>query len=78
MINEPIHVLASFREHTVRPLAFVWGQHKYTITKVNLVHRARKGRDTLYFFSVSDDANYFKIRFDTGDMSWELEEVEQH
>lgn len=75
-IYESIQVLASFKDRLINPLAFVWNNRKYVIRKVNLIHRARKGRDMLYFFSVSDDANYFKLRFDTGDMSWELEEAE--
>lgn len=74
-IYQPVDVLATFKSNHVRPLAFMWNRRKYVVSKVNLIHRARKGRNMLYFFSVSDEANYYKLRFDTGDMSWELEEM---
>lgn len=75
-INEPIKVSVIFDQGKIIPCVFQWGNHIYKIKKVNLVHFDRRGQDKLYYFSVSDEANYFKICFDTGRMRWVLEEME--
>ena len=74
-INEPVDVLVDFAGTKVRPLVFKWGGRDYQIKSVNLVHMAREGRDKIYYFSVSDDANYFKLKYNTETMQWLLEET---
>ena len=74
-IKEPIKVLVSFFGKQVRPLAFFWKGRRYEIDKINLVHSQRLGRDTLYYFSVSDKANFYRLVFDTGSLTWSLEEI---
>jgi len=74
-INEPIKVLVSFAQQKMQPLVFSWRGRKYPIKKINLVHWQKQGNDKLYHFSVSDDANYFKLSFSTRDFSWRLEEL---
>ncbi|MFA5070517.1 MAG: hypothetical protein WC528_04530 [Patescibacteria group bacterium] len=74
-IKEPIKVLVSFFGQQVRPLAFFWKGRRYEIDKINLVHSLRQGRDTLYYFSVSDKANFYRLSFDTGSLAWSLEEI---
>lgn len=60
---------------TVVPTYFKWRNKTYAIEKINLVHRERMGNDTMYYFSVSDNANYFRLAFFTGDLSWRIEEL---
>ena len=90
VINEPIEVLASFSPvltcmrqpaskpciagNKVMPLLFRWLGKKYQVEKLNLVHRERDGEDIIYYFNVSDNANYFKLAFSTRRMSWRLAE----
>ncbi|MDD5110095.1 MAG: hypothetical protein PHI63_02675 [Patescibacteria group bacterium] len=88
IIDEPVEVLASFSPvpactttnkprvagNRVRPLLFRWRGKKYQIEKLNLVHRERDGEDVVYYFNVSDAANYFKLAFSTRRMSWRLAE----
>ena len=76
-INDIIEVLAGFKRGQIIPYRFKWGVHEYDIKKVNLVHGEMNGRDMLYYFSVSDEANYFKLCFDTGRMVWKLEEMSE-
>lgn len=59
----------------VSPLYIRWREKLYKIEKVNLIHREGKGDDKVYYFSVSDNANFFRLAFYTGDMSWRLEEL---
>lgn len=87
-VNEPIRVLASFGdpgrqqrdrvdEHAakVKPLAFAWRNHKYKVSRINLVHTTREGGDVVYYFSVSDAVHYFKLKYNGAHMKWWLEEV---
>lgn len=74
-INEPVEVFVGFFKKKVRPLVFRWRNHKYTINKVNLVHVSYEGKDKIYYFSVTDNANYFKLRFNTESLDWKLMEL---
>ncbi len=59
----------------VIPLFFKWRGKTYKIEKINLVHKERDGNDKIYYFSVSDNANYFRLAFFTRDLSWRIEEL---
>ncbi|MDP3965166.1 MAG: hypothetical protein Q8Q20_05970 [bacterium] len=74
-VHEPINVFASFVGRKVVPHAFLWGRKRYTIKKLNLVHSERQGRDIVFYFSVSDEANTFKLAFNPMELQWSLEEV---
>ena len=74
-INEPITALVTFTEKGIKPLAFRWGKNKYHVKKVMLAHSERKGNGLVYYFSVCDDINYFKLAFDTRNFSWRLLEL---
>ena len=76
LVNEPISILVSFgQDNTVLPLYFKWRNRRYKIDKLNLVHKKRDGEHTIYFFNVSDNANYFKLSFTTKDLRWKIEEL---
>lgn len=73
--HDPISVIASFHERGVKPVAFKWGGRDWQVKRVNMVHEDREGRAKLIYFSVSDEANYFKLRFNSETLAWTLEEV---
>ena len=73
--HDPISVLATFRGADLRPLAFKWGGRDWNVRRVNMVHERRDGRAKLFYFSVSDEANYFKLCFNSETLGWTLEEV---
>ncbi len=73
--HDPISVLASFRGGEVKPVAFKWGGRDWQVKQVNLVSAARDGRAKLIYFSVSDEANAFKLQFNSETLEWALEEV---
>ena len=62
-ISEPIDVLVVFRNQRPEPMTFKWGQRYYQIKKVNLMHTERSGREKLFIFSVSDEANAHRLFF---------------
>lgn len=74
-INESIEVLVKFSGEKVMPTFFKWRAKTYKIEKLNLVHREKDGNDKVYYFSVSDDINFFRLAFFTRDMSWKIEEL---
>ena len=74
-IREPVEVLVAFKNDKPEPMMFKWGTQYHQIRKVNLVHAERIGREKIYFFSVSDDANSYRLSFSTESLRWQLEEA---
>ncbi|MFA6099800.1 MAG: hypothetical protein WC750_02860 [Patescibacteria group bacterium] len=74
-VNEPIEVLVAFKGKEIEPMLFKWGGRHYRVKRVNLVHTERQGREKHYIFSVSDEANAFRLRFSTETLKWSLEEM---
>jgi len=74
-INEPIEAQVDFRGAKVRPRFFKWRNKIYEIEKVNMVHQERQGNDRVYYFSVTDSVNFFRLAFFTRDLSWRIEEL---
>lgn len=74
-INDPINVVVKFDGNRVVPSFFKWRNKTYKVEKINLVHKERDGNDKIYYFSVSDNANYFRLAFFTRDLSWRIQEL---
>jgi len=73
-INEPINVLVKFGPG-VEPVFFKWRGKIYKIDKINMIHKERRGNDKIYYFSVSNNVNFFRLAFFTRDLSWRIEEL---
>jgi hypothetical protein len=71
-VNDPIEVITIFKEGKAIPFKFLWQGKEYLIKKINLNYSSWQGRSKLYFFAVSDSANYFKLQFDTNNLVWTL------
>jgi len=74
-LNEPIDVLVKFNRDKVIPTFFKWRSKTYKIEKINLIHKERDGDDKIYYFSVSDNANFFRLAFFTRDLTWRIQEL---
>lgn len=72
--RENVEVIVSFGQNGIFPRVIKWGKHRYKITKVNLVHTIKEGAVRIYFFSVSDGANAFKLGFNTENLLWWVED----
>jgi hypothetical protein len=53
----------------------LWRNRVYKITKVGLHHTYREGRILYHIFSVISSDIFFKLRFNTENLSWKIEEV---
>lgn len=74
-MNDPIDVVVSFCDNRVLPKRMRWNTRDYEIERVNLVHSAREGQKRIFYFSVSDATNYFKLKLDAECLEWHLVEL---
>lgn len=74
-VHEAVEVMVAFRKERPEPMMFKWGTRYFQIQKVNLVHAERVGREKVYYFSVSDEANAYRLSFRTESLQWQLEEL---
>ena len=71
-INQPIEVIAKFTTDKIVPVKFLWHGREILVKKVNLAYSRFVGRTKFYYFAVSDSSNYFKLQFNTENLSWTL------
>lgn len=74
---ESIDVIATFTKEGIFPRIIKWGTNRYKILKVNLIHPIKDGSVRIYFFSVSDGANSWKLGFNTETLKWWVEDFFQ-
>lgn len=74
-IDELIHTLVEFKGSKIKPRLFIWRGQQYTIDTVTMIHIQQQGHDTVYYFSVTDRSNFFKLAFYTRDLTWKLQEL---
>jgi hypothetical protein len=58
------------------PKYVIWRGRNYTIQEIGLHHRFRKGKDLYHIFSVVASSIFMRLRFDSENLSWVLEEIE--
>lgn len=75
LLNDPVEVVVDFRARRVKPTSVRWGGRTYAMQRVNLVHTAREGTKRMYYFSVSDNSNFMKLKLDTETLEWRLVEI---
>jgi hypothetical protein len=71
-IDEPV-VVGSVNGN---PKYVIWKGRNYTITKIGLRHHFREGNTLYHVFSVVTDTLFLRLKFNTDDLTWRLEEVE--
>lgn len=79
--REPIQEAVSVRlftnhlTHKAGPSVLYWRGKTYRITNIGIHHLVREGRALMHIFSVTDGTTYFKLKFDTESLSWQLVEI---
>ena len=73
---EPINVWVFFKGRTINPYLFIWKNRRIKVESVNLVHTTKVGGKTFYHFSISSGGNFYRLRFDSKDLKWFMEETE--
>jgi hypothetical protein len=71
-VGEPVEVAARFLKGGIIPLYFVLKENRCDISRINYSWIERKGEKVIYYFSVSDKSDDYRLFFDTQAMSWRL------
>jgi len=74
-LDDPVEVTVDFAKKRVRPRTVHWDGRSYAMQTVNLIHGAREGTKHIFYFSVSDQTNFMKLRLDTETLEWRLVEL---
>lgn len=79
-IQEPISVELIFNSQTKKifPYHVNWRGKTYQIDKVGLHHFFRQGRTLFHVFSVSCDNLFFRLKLNTDNLHWVLEEIAEN
>jgi hypothetical protein len=76
-LSEPINVWVFFKKSAIKPHTFFWNKRQIKIDSINLVHSSKNGSSVFYHFAVSSGGNFYQLRFDTKDLKWFLEGVDE-
>lgn len=74
-IGEKIKVLAIFKNGTVFPYIFEWGNQRHKIDKVNLAYQEREGTSISYYFAVESKGLVAKLKYNDKSIVWTIEEI---
>ena len=78
MIGDVIRVGVVFGGRPqVRPVWFLWNGREVRIREVTYTWRTQEGRAVVRHFAVTDGANCYELRYDTGEMGWRLASIEE-
>ena len=76
-ISAPISVQLVYdpRRHTVNPRQILWDGQVIRIAQVGMHHTVREGRTLFHIFSVASNNLFFRLKLDTDNLFWTLEEI---
>jgi len=74
--DEPIQVIARFRDGRFEPMRFLWNGRRHRVEKVTGRWATRSGHYNVFRFALVDENDtYFEISLDSKDMAWRLNRV---
>lgn len=76
-VSVPVSVTLDYNAQLrqVIPKTIIWSGKCYTIQKVGFHHTFREGRTLIHIFSVDSPTLFFRLRLDTDNLQWTLEEI---
>ncbi len=76
-IQEPISVafISDFKRHKIYPKAVFWANKVQPITQVGFHHTYKLGQTLYHVFSVASKTTFFRLKLNTENLLWTLEEV---
>lgn len=76
-INEQVSVVTIFDRDkaSIMPVKIKWQGKIYPINKLGYHHNYRQGRDVMHIFSVANNNLAFRLRLDSSNLRWILEEI---
>lgn len=75
-IKEPVSVVLTFNHETrsISPRKLQWHGREYPITKIGYHYKVKDGNTLYHFFTVCSHHLFFKLRFNTDNLHWQLDE----
>ena len=70
-----VELVCDHRRHTAHPRKILFNGRVFPIIKIGLHHTYREGRDLFHIFSVVSDSLSFRLKLDTTNLFWTLEEL---
>ena len=75
-INEPVEVIALFRQGKLAPLKFRWRERVYRVNRINGSWNRQEGRSRLFHFAVmSDSTDIYELSYNESSQNWRIEKV---
>lgn len=76
-INTPVSVMIDFncRQNKVMPIQIQWNNRDFRVEKVGMHYHFYQGKKLFHVFSVTSEGMFFKLRLNTDNLFWNLEEV---
>ncbi len=74
-IHEPVSITLFFEPRQIWPKSLIWRGKIYPVTKLGLRHSYRLGRTLYHVFSFVSHSFFFRLKLNTEDLTWQLEEV---
>jgi len=75
-IHDPIEVIALFAGGALKPVRFRWKSKTVHIAKITGDWIRHEGQNKIHFFALlADNKDYYEIRYDTREMTWQLTRV---
>lgn len=77
ILNEKVSIVSSYdrQKGTVFPRKMRWQGRVYLFTKLPYYYKKREGRNIVHIFHMTDGSMDFKLRLDSENLHWTLEEV---
>ena len=76
-IHEPIDVITIYKRlgGKTAPYKIRWNGRSYIITKIGYHHKVREGHTLYHIFNVCTASLAFRLKHNTDNLAWILEEV---
>ncbi len=75
-IHDPIEVITMFTAGRMKPIRFRWKTKTVKIAKVTGDWVRHEGQNKIHYFALlADNADYYEIRYDSREMTWQLTRV---
>src|SRR3989344_7065260 len=77
VISIPVSVTLEYNSklRKVLPKLVHWDGQDYPVVKVGYHHTFREGRTLFHIFSVDTSSLFFRLRLNTDNLNWTLEEI---
>lgn len=77
-IYEPISVVVVFSHGTLKPILFRWQNKKITIDRISFHWQTNEGTSKLLHFSAVVGQDVYELVFNSKELTWRLEQIENN